>query len=42
VLSNDFLNKLENFDTDVIEDKVKEKLNKNKDKLKNKHKNLIN
>ena len=42
VLSNDFLNKLENFDTGVIEDKVKEKLNKNKDKLKNKLKSLIN
>ena len=42
VLSNDFLNKLENFDTDVIEDKVKEKLNKNKNKLKNKLKSLIN
>ena len=42
VLSNEFLDKFENFDTGVIEDKVKEKLNKNKDKLKNKLKSLIN
>ena len=42
VLSNELLDKIENFDTDVIEDKVKEKLNKNKDKLKNKLKSLIN
>jgi hypothetical protein len=42
VLSNEFLDKFESFDTGVIEDKVKEKLNKNKDKLKNKLKSLIN
>lgn len=42
VSSNEFLDKFENFDTGVIEDKVKEKLNKNKDKLKNKLKSLIN
>ena len=42
VLSNEFLDKFENFDTGVIEDKVKEKLNKNKDKLNNKLKSLIN
>ena len=42
VLSNELLDKFENFDTGVIEDKVKEKLNKNKDKLKNKLKSLIN
>ena len=36
------MDKFESFDTGVIEDKLKEKLNKNKDKLKNKLKSLIN
>ena len=42
VSSNEFLEKFENFDNGVIENKLKEKLNKNKDKLKNKLKSLIN
>ena len=42
VSSNEFLDKFENFDNGVIENKLKEKLNKNKDKLKNKLKSLIN
>ena len=42
VSSNEFLDKFENFENGVIENKLKEKLNKNKDKLKNKLKSLIN
>ena len=42
VLNNNFLNKLQNYDPKLMEDKVKQQLNKKKDKLKNKLKGLIN
>ena len=42
VLNNNFLNKLQNYDPKLMEDKVKQQLDKKKDKLKNKLKGLIN
>ena len=42
VLNDNFLNRLYELDTDLVEEKVKEKLKLNKDKLKNKLKGLIN
>jgi len=36
------LNKLQNYDPKLMEDKVKQQLDKKKDKLKNKLKGLIN
>ena len=42
VLNNNFLDKLYELDTDLVEEKIKEKLNLNKDKIKNKLKGLIN
>ena len=42
VLNDNFLDKLYELDTDLVEEKIKEKLNLNKDKIKNKLKGLIN
>ena len=42
VLNDNFLDRLYELDTDLVEEKVKEKLKLNKDKLKNKLKGLIN
>lgn len=42
VLNDNFLDKLYELDTDLVEEKIKEKLNLNKDKIKNKLKDLIN
>lgn len=42
VLNDNFLDKLYELDTDLMEEKIKEKLNLNKDKIKNKLKGLIN
>ena len=42
VLNDNFLDKLYELDTDLLEEKIKEKLNLNKDKIKNKLKGLIN
>ena len=42
VLNDNFLDKLYELDTDLVEEKIKEKLNLNKDKIKNKLKVLIN
>ena len=41
-LNDNFLDKLYELDTDLVEEKIKEKLNLNKDKIKNKLKGLIN
>ena len=42
VLNDNFLDKLYELDTDLLEEKIKEKLNLNKDKIENKLKGLIN
>ena len=42
VMNDNFLDKLYELDTDLVEEKIKEKLNLNKDKIKNKLKGLIN
>ena len=42
VLNDNFLDKLYELDTDLVEEKIKEKLNLNKDKIENKLKGLIN
>ena len=42
VLNDNFLDKLYELDTDLVEEKIKEKLNLNKDKIKNKLKGLVN
>ena len=42
VLNDNFLDKLYELDTNLVEEKIKEKLNLNKDKIKNKLKGLIN
>ena len=42
VLNNSILNELQNYNPKLIEDKVKQQINKKKDKLKNKLKGLLN
>ena len=42
VLNDNFLDRLYELDTDLLEEKIKEKLNLNKDKIENKLKGLIN
>ena len=42
VLNNSILNELQNYNPKLVEDKVKQQINKKKDKLKNKLKGLLN
>ena len=42
VLNDNILNELQNYNPKLIEDKVKQQINKKKDKLKNKLKELLN
>ena len=42
VLNGNILNELQNYNPKLIEDKVKQQINKKKDKLKNKLKGLLN
>ena len=42
VLNDNILNELQNYNPKLIEDKVKQQIDKKKDKLKNKLKELLN